>query len=107
MRRREGKRKRAFLIWGLCPQTPEIYRFGARMTRGTIGALERRIGLRQRCDPSADSRAGMAGGGFGRPEQQLGNPSDLNLLRAKNGPNFGGHLQESTTDMNITSRSSP
>jgi len=67
MRRREGKRKRAFLIWGLCPQTPEIYRFGARMTRGTIGALERRIGLRQRCDPSADSRAGMAGAASAAP----------------------------------------
>ena len=47
MRRREGQRKGAFLIWGLCPQTPEIYRFGARMTGSTIAALERRIGPRR------------------------------------------------------------
>jgi len=32
----------------------------------TMEALERRIGLPQECDPSADSSAGMAGGS-GRP----------------------------------------
>ncbi len=46
MRRQEEKRKGTFLIWGLCPQTPAIYRFRARMTGGTMGALERRIGRR-------------------------------------------------------------
>jgi len=42
--------RRALLNWGLCPQTPGIYRFRAGMAvlvRFTIEALERRIGLRR------------------------------------------------------------
>jgi hypothetical protein len=35
--------------------------------RATLETLERRIGLRQECDPSADSSAGMARAASGRP----------------------------------------
>jgi hypothetical protein len=43
-------RKGTFLSWGLCPQTPGIYRLWARMVVlvwTTMEALERRIGLRR------------------------------------------------------------
>jgi len=51
------------------------------MTGGTTNALERRA--LQRWNPSADSKAGMAGGGCGRPPKS--DSPIANLLRAKNG----------------------
>jgi len=44
--------------WGLCPQTPRIYRFAATGTRGGIGLLPRRIGLRWEPSHSATLRPG-------------------------------------------------
>jgi hypothetical protein len=46
----QAMRKGAFLEWGLCPQTPGIYRLWARIAVSvwtTMEALERRIGLRR------------------------------------------------------------
>ncbi len=57
-----------------------------------LKALERRITAAQGCDPSADSRPGMARGGFTAAPNSNPDPPDLSLLRAKNGLDNGVHF---------------
>jgi hypothetical protein len=36
-RKKKGAKKKEKSLWGLCPQTPRIYRFGAKMALKTLG----------------------------------------------------------------------
>jgi len=70
MMRRQTRRKKASLGGGLCPPTPRIYRFQARMTHRTMKPLERRIGPRRDATraptPAPEWRALLSQGVGGR-----------------------------------------
>ncbi len=85
-------RKDPSLSWGLCPQSPGIYRFGARMSGSTMHALERRIG--QRRDATRAPSPAPEWRGRLRPPQNH-NPKDTpntNLFPAKIGLDIGVHF---------------
>jgi len=76
--------------WGRYPQTPEIFRFMARMANDTIGILERRIGL-SRDGTRAPTQGPEWPGQLRLPLNS--DPPTYNLLPAKNGPMNGGHFR--------------
>ena len=97
------RRKDASPAWGLCPQTPEIYRFRARMAGLIMKALERRTG--QRRDATRAPTQAPEWRGRLRPPHRESDPPIHNLLRAKNGLDIGGHFR--TTRMYGTSMAAP
>ena len=114
---RTDTRKAALLDSGTLSPNPWDLTLSRQNICTTLKALERRVGLDpsrselqtlssdkvssaslpvvKGCDPSADSRAGMARGRacIAAPELKPKTPPDISLLRAKNGLDNGVHFR--------------
>ena len=89
-------RKNTLLDSGTLSPNPWALTLSGQNVWLTSKALERRTGLRQGCDPSAASSAGMARDGFdaeAAPKHTDSDPSEVNLLRAKIGLDKGVHFR--------------
>ncbi len=92
-------RKVALLNSGTPSPDPWDLTLSGQNVRGYTGATRTEDRAPQGCDPSAASSAGMARDGFDAEAVPTKNPdpSDISLLRAKNGLDKGVHFSSNAT----------
>ena len=83
------------LTRGLCPRTPGIYGFRAKIFCFKLKPLERRIGLRRDATRAPIQGPKMANGRSptAAPKLKPKTPSSISLLRVKNGLDKGVHFR--------------